>query len=221
MSIWPAFPIAYVGWNLEINTSKTKAVIFQKYGKRIKHNFHLGQTQILCTNSYNYLGVLFENNCSFKQASVDLRSKATKATFSLLSTLSSNHHLDTTLLLALFDKLIKPIANYACEIWLPFQFYKVLKDERKNYGALPFERLHLMFCKHILGVNKSTSKALVRKELGRLPLTVSCFINIIKYWSHILEKPDNSLLRQAYSLDLENNSDFIKSIQVILQMCDL
>ena len=208
-------------WNLEINTSKTNTVIFQKYGRKSKYDFHLGRTKIACSDSYNYLGVNFENNCNFKKAAADLKAKATKATFSLLSTLSSNNFLDIKLSLNLYDKLITPISNYACEIWLPNQFHKIIKKEINNYDTVPFERLHMMFCKYILGVNKSTSNTNVRRELGRSPLIVSSFITIIKYWSHILNKPHNSLLFQTYLAERENNTEWIKSIQIILKMCGL
>jgi hypothetical protein len=208
-------------WNLEVNINKTNVVIFQKYGKKLKHDFYLGNSQISCSNTYNYLGITFENNCTFKQAAMDLKSKATKATFSLLSTLTSNNYMDIQLHLNLFDKIIKPISNYACEIWLPNQFPNIIKKEIKNYDVLPFERLHLMFCKYILGVNKSTTNTNVRKELGRLPLIIACFISTIKYWSYILEKPKDSLLYQTYLSEMENNSTWIQSLQIILNICGL
>jgi hypothetical protein len=208
-------------WNLEVNTSKTKAVVFQKYGRKANYDFHLGQTQISCTSTYNYLGVLFENNCSYKQTAAELRAKATKASFSLLSTLRSHDYMDTKLHLNLFDKLIKPISTYACEIWLPYQFYKTIKNENYNYDSLPFERLHLMFCKYVLGLNKSASNINVRRELGRLPIITNCFTQIIKYWSYILEKSPESLLYQTYINERENNTDWIKSLKAILNICDL
>ena len=97
----------------------------------------------------------------------------------------------------------------------------ISQRQLKDYDALPFERLHLMFCKYILGVNKSTSNTSVRRELGRLPLILSSFIIIIKYWSHILSKPNDSLLFQTYLTEKENNTEWIKSLQLILKICDL
>jgi hypothetical protein len=208
-------------WNLEINTKKTNVVIFNKLRKKEKHLFHLGDTQIKTTNDYPYLGIMFEENCSFKQATADLKAKATKATFSLLSSLSSNNYIDIKLYMDLFDKLIKPIALYGSEIWLPNQFSKLIKSEIKNCDGIPFERLHSMFCKSVLGVYKSTSNNLIRQELKRVPLICAAFIHIVKYWSHILSKQKNSLLYQTYLSELDIKSDWIKSVEYILTLCDL
>jgi hypothetical protein len=39
----------------------------------------------------------------------------------------------------------------------------------------PFEKIHLIFCKHLLGTKKTSSNIGVKAELGRLP--VENFIN--------------------------------------------
>ena len=44
------------------------------------------------------------------------------------------------------------------------------------------EKLHLKFCKTILGVRQSTCNAAVYGELGRYPLYINRYLRIIKYW---------------------------------------
>ena len=56
--------------------------------------------------------------------------------------------------LYLFDKLDTPILNSGCEVWGFFQ-------------ANSIERVHLQFCKRLLGVKKTTQNDFVYGELGR------------------------------------------------------
>ena len=51
-------------WKLTVNTSKAKVIIFSK-GKAKKLFFEFGNDKIESTDSYVYLGVLFNFNCKF------------------------------------------------------------------------------------------------------------------------------------------------------------
>ena len=70
--------------------------------------------------------------------------------------------------LKLFDSYINPILLYVLDIWMPF--YSV---DFNKWDHTEIESVHLQFCKHILGVNRSTSNILVRGELGRYPFESS------------------------------------------------
>ena len=54
----------------------------------------------------------------------------------------------------LFDTLILPILTYGCEIW----GYENTKQ---------LEKLHLQFCRNILGVRTTTPNVMTQGELGR------------------------------------------------------
>lgn len=54
-------------WNLTVNLSKTKVVIFSK-GKSRNVNFLFGDQDVEVTDDYVYLGVTFNFNGSFKKA---------------------------------------------------------------------------------------------------------------------------------------------------------
>ena len=56
-------------WQLSVNISKTKAVIFNKDGHRIsRFTFSLHGETIEIAQSYTYLGIVFASSGSFKQA---------------------------------------------------------------------------------------------------------------------------------------------------------
>ena len=61
-------------WMMNINTKKTKAIIFQKKCRKStldKQLFYMNEDKIDIVNSYTYLGVRFSSNGSFKENKMD------------------------------------------------------------------------------------------------------------------------------------------------------
>ena len=85
----------------------------------------------------------------------------------------------------LFNTLVKPILNYACEIW-------------GSYDAKPLEVLHTKFLRYVLGVRQSTPNSYVSGELGEFPLKLDRQIRVIKYWFKVLKSPNESLIKKVY-----------------------
>ena len=69
------------------------------------------------------------------------------------------HNLSIECLLDLFDKIVKPILLYGCEVW----------GFSDNYVI---EKIHLKFCKLILHLKQSTPNFMIYGELGRFPLYI-------------------------------------------------
>ena len=55
-------------WNLAVNTSKTKIMIFSRGKVRNKPSFLFGSDQIDTCDDYTYLGVIFNFNGNYKKA---------------------------------------------------------------------------------------------------------------------------------------------------------
>ena len=93
---------------------------------------------------------------------------------------------------------------------------------RKNSKEL--ERIHMQFCKRVLGVKLSTSNAGIYGELGRYPLYVARYTRIVKYWFKILYS-DNITLRTIYDIsvkDCENGlCNWVKNRKTILEQYGL
>jgi hypothetical protein len=102
-------------WCLEINSSKTQVLIFNKPGKHLKDNFTFNNNTIECVNDYKYLGMKFTSSGIFKQAKEEMYKKSLKAVFKLQKTLSSSNPSISTFL-HLYDHTIKPILMYGCKI---------------------------------------------------------------------------------------------------------
>ena len=94
---------------------------------------------------------------------------------------------------------------YACEVWGVHLLGKL-----KNFDSFKqkfiksvavIEKLHLKFCKRVLGVHSKASNAAVYAELGRTPLIVQVSTLVIKYWLRITNPIyKDSLVGKAASL---------------------
>ena len=210
-------------WCLDVNISKTKILIFNKAGRHLKENFTLATKPLECVTSYKYLGIHFTASGAFSLAQDELYKKATKALFKLQKEfLSLNPSVKTAL--HVFDHTIKPIILYGSEIWgavntttARFRNRSVQLDEL--YTKSPCEKLHLKFCRYILGVNNKSTKFAVLSELGRHPMGFSIVHQILNYW-HRLENLDETypLLKAAYST---SKSIFVKNKQSWYGLIDM
>lgn len=189
-------------WCLSINIEKTKVLIFNKAGRLINaHRFVIFGNTLACTNSYKYLGILFSASGTFTHAKKQLYDKAVKALYSLKrNILSLNPSIHTSL--HIFDHTIKPILLYGSEIWACTLSKKAtvndLFDHSKISKSFYSEKLHIHFCKYILGVHRKSSNFAVTSELARFPIQVNILLAALSYW-HRLETTSSELLTDAFA----------------------
>lgn len=94
--------------------------------------------------------------------------------------------------------MIKPIMTYGSEIWI--SDYK-LKFE--SFDKSPFEKVQNMIFKNLLGVHGKSSNLAVRCELGTLPVVLSCYKLMFKYFLRLNSLTDGAhgILRAAFGED--------------------
>lgn len=161
-------------WKLTVNQSKSKVIIFSKRSQP-NITFTLSGIALETVREYKYLGVLFCSNNSFFSMKKYIAEQGTRAVYSLLSK-ARNMHLPIDLQIELFDKLVKPILLYGCEVW--------------GFGNVTvIERVQLKFLKHALNIKNSTPNYIVYGEVGVYPLEVEIKARMISYWSK-LNSPD-------------------------------
>ena len=170
-------------WKMKVNVSKTKILIFRKGGILPRQlEFIYEGSPIEIVKHFKYLGIVFTTGGSFSEAQNTLAGQAQKAIFKLnkylykFTFISPKHKLD------LFDKHISPILNYSSEVWGFCQ-------------ANAIERVHMQFCKKMLGVKKTTQNDFVYGELGRVNYVTKRHFQIIKYWFKLLLAPENKYIK--------------------------
>ena len=99
----------------------------------------------------------------------------------------------------LFDTLILPIFTYGCEIW----GYENTKQ---------LEKLHLQFCRNILGVRTTTPNFMTYGELGRTPIDILCIkLRIVNFWNRLIsneKKLSCILYKIMFNLSIIDNVQF-------------
>jgi hypothetical protein len=115
-------------------------------------------------DDFNYLGVVLNYTGSFVLHNQYTIGEALKAMNVLICNINK-YEIFPSVSLQLFDAFDGSIINYACPAW----GFTKSKD---------IERLHLTFCKLILGVNIRSYIAAIYGELGRYPLYVKRYVHI-------------------------------------------
>jgi hypothetical protein len=83
------------------------------------------------------------------------------------------HNISISCQLDLFDKMVKSILLYGCEIW--------------GFGNNDIlEKVHLKFCKMILHLKATTPNCMIYGELGRYPLDIDIKLRNILCWAKLI-----------------------------------
>ena len=181
---------------IEINTNKTKGMIFNKSGRFYRRVYKMGNEFISTTNSYKYLGFIFTPSGEIHSGLKDLKDRALRAYYKLKQELGQYFrlHLNTTIFL--FNSLIKPILLYSSDFW------GCLKMPKNN----PIENVHLRFCKDLLGVQKQTTNIGVLLDLGEIPISTYAKKQCIKNFHRVRSKKANVILLASMD-NLANNNN--------------
>ena len=122
------------------------------------------------------------------------------------------HKLSISTQYDLFDKIVKPILLYGCEVW-GFTNVELI------------ERVHLRFCKLLLNLKKSTPNYMVYGELGAYPMNIYIKHRMVNYWTKLINGKDNKfssilykVIVQKYLLN-EKKSKWLIFIKQILDSC--
>lgn len=184
-----------LNWGLKINVYKTKICIFEKRKSRCNFIWSINGSNIEVVDSFCYLGIRFYYTGNMNFSVKCLNDQALKAYNNLLSVFS-RLNLDMKTMFSMFDSLVAPILLYGSEVWGAYSIKEV-------------DKLHLRFCKNMLGVRSQTSNVAVMGELGRFPLTILCRERLLKQYLKIMKNP-NSLMYNVF-FDLKSTNILISN----------
>ena len=180
---------------LKVNTSKTKIMVFRRGGILPRDmKFYYSNVELSIVNHFSYLGIVFSTGGSFSECHKTLAGQALKAIFTLNRYLYNFINIKPRHKLELFDKLVTPILNYGSEVWGFSQ-------------AKQIERIHMLFCKQLLGVKTSTQNDFIYGELGRTNYYARRIYIIIKFWFKVLFAEDRKYISQIYRVMLRDMTD--------------
>ena len=195
-------------WKLHVNIGKTKVLIFSGGRTPNNYNFTYNGNNLEIVNDFVYLGLNFSKTGSYVNAKKIIVNKGYKAMYEILKK-GRLHNLSVSCQYDLFDKIVKPILLYSCEIW--------------GYSNLEIiERIHLKFCKLLLNLKRSTPNYMVYGELGAYPLYISVQLRMLNFWSKLVNgrnsKLSSILYRYVFFQYVHNQyqSPWLKTVQSIL-----
>ena len=175
---------------------------FSGNGHRCKSVFLYKERPIENVSTYKYLGIEFSSSGTWSNAITNISNRGMQALFLLKGYICSGN-IKPGLGLKLFDQMIRPILCYGSEIWSAFdgnrKTFSNIDGISQFLDSLDIEKVHVKFCKFLLGVNKRAVNLAVKGELGRFPVGISCMLQAFKYYYHI-QSSNNILLREALTL---------------------
>ena len=175
-------------WKLTVNISKTKIVIFSSGRKSKTCHFQFQNNTIEIVDEYKYLGIFLGRSGSFVSTKKHVTEQANKAVFALIKKIRKLD-LPIDIQVDLFNKTIKPILLYGCEIW--------------GIGNIDMiERIQLKFYKHVLNLKKSTPSNMIYGELGITPLYIDIQTRIVSFWSKLIDNDNDKLSSSVYQIML-------------------
>ena len=191
-------------WRLSFNTKKTKILIFRKAGNVHEHEqWTYNGLKLDIVDQFCYLGVVFNYNCKFLVTQKHCAEQGRKALYSMKRNVVP-FYFNVCTMLSLFDTYVLSILMYGCEVW-------------GMHKAPMIEKVHIDFCKVLLGVKRSTTNVMVYYELGRLPLKYERNYRILKLWCKLINT-DNCIMKACYKelvlnfTKFNNFSTYVKSL---------
>lgn len=216
-------------WKLNINLKKSKVLLFGTPTQRHAHlssNWSFENITLEQVDEYCYLGITLHFSGNFKRTQKILYSKAIRAYHCLFKSFSNMENVPIKLLLKLFSSTIVPVLLYSCEVWGPYLLGKIhsfATFKTKIFKLTnDIERLHLKFCKRILGVHAKSTNLAVYGELGRAPLIIQIATLITKYWFRTKSPTfTDTLAGEAARVCMDFNLQPILFTKYLLQLCNI
>ena len=85
----------------------------------------------------------------------------------------------------------------------------------------PLDTLHRKLLKYTLGINKSAPNMAIYGDKGETPLAIKGFTLMVNFWYHLTNLPGTSLANIALKENIEMRSNWIKTIEKILNIFNL
>ncbi len=175
---------------LTVNVKKTKVVVFEGRASACQP-FTYGGDVVERVTSFRYLGIEFHSTRGLTFALEKILVASRKSMFALQRRCAELGITDPAVKCQLFDTLVAPVANYACEIWAG------------ETATAKLETVHRQFLKMTAGLSSTANSYIVLAEFGRYPLYCQQWQQALRYLHRLNDIGHDRLL---YSAALEQQS---------------
>ncbi len=178
-----------VKWRIQINQEKSQVIHFRnKNVKRSNRSITIGNNELVYTDKYKYLGVLFNEHLSFEDNANQMADSASRALGALINKFQYIKNMGFETYFRLFNSCVMPVMEYGAEIW-GFKEYR--KTDQVLYNAI----------RYYLGVHKFTPIIGLLGETGRVPTMYSRWTHMLRLWNHLIQLPENRLVKRIFNVD--------------------
>ena len=121
----------------------------------------------------------------------------------------------------LFQTYVEPILLYNAENFAAMSDREVEKCKQglttvyELASRANMTTTQLKFIKFILGVGKTSPNMAVFGEAAVIPLLLGVYVTMLNYWNRIRTMDDNTLVKLAYKENVESNSTWCKTLQIL------
>ena len=203
-------------------------MVFNGQGRKLAdspyHVFYIGESIVEVVDTYQYLGIKLKPSGSMQYAVSELYDKANRAWFAISNVLYCHKRLPIAKGFQLFDSLIRPIATFSSEAWLPLVLPKASFKSKtallKSWEGLRSEILNQKLCRLLLSVHKRSSRLAVLGELGRYPMLIASLKNCLNYEWQLSQCDTDSVVSMAVR-DMKARPDldtWYSRVQVIKEL---
>ena len=149
-----------IKWKLEVNTKKTKVMVFRKSTKsKIGMNWWYNREKLEIVKEFIYLGVLVQENLKWKNHQEHVVRKANRVIGLMRKWVYRMNNFPVDVLIRMFDCMVTPVLGYGVEIWGGSMNKELLN------------KVQIKWYKEVLGVGQSSVNAAVLNEIGHVTVS--------------------------------------------------
>ena len=200
-------------WMLALNYDKTKVVHFHRANSPpTQRDFAIGENSIDRDCYYRYLGFEFCDTLDHNHGVNVLNRAASKALGSVTSKYFALDGTSYDVYKNMYDSLVCPVMDYACEIW-----------GVKSYSFVNTTQHRAM--RTYLGVGKVTPLPAMYGDIPWITPYTRHRSAAVRYWHRLTGMPETRLTRRVFNWDYElacrGRPSWNKDIHQILTTCDI
>ena len=197
-------------YQLIVNSRKSQIVHFRK--KRVQRSntkFYIGTEALVYTDSYRYLGIIFDEHLDFEEASQVLANAGGRALGSVNSKMKKIKNMGFNTYSKLYETGVKPILNYCSGIW-GYQRWK------------PLQKIQNRAMRFYLGVSKFASTVGIHGELGWWDCESEVKIEMTRLWNRLVKMDGSRLTKKIFLYDYQTrHNNWSKNMSYWLQSIDM